>query len=69
ETPEQMALAAAYAEGLACWRARDFAGARDCFARIADADRPAALFLQRTKKLIAQPPDPDWEPVFTLEGK
>lgn len=69
ETAEQMALAAAYAEGLACWRARDFAGARDSFARIADADRPAALFLQRTKKLIAQPPDPDWEPVFTLEGK
>ncbi|MFY9625644.1 MAG: adenylate/guanylate cyclase domain-containing protein [Rhodoplanes sp.] len=69
ETPEQMALAAAYAEGLACWRARDFAGARDCFARIADADRPAALFLQRIKKIVARPLDPDWEPVFSLEGK
>jgi adenylate cyclase len=69
ETPEQTARAAVYAEGLASWRARDFAGAARCFARTADADPPAALFLQRTQKLAERPPGPDWEPVFTLEGK
>ena len=69
ETPEQTARAAAYAEGLACWRARDFAGAASCFARTADADPPAALFLARVKQLAERPPGPDWEPVFTLEGK
>ena len=69
ETAEQTARAAIYAEGLACWRARDFVGAVRCFARIADIDPPAALFLRRAELLATQPPGPEWEPVFTLEGK
>ncbi len=69
ETPEQAAGAAIYAEGLACWRARDFAGAMRCFARTADGDPPAARFLLRAQQLTALPPGSDWEPVFTLEGK
>lgn len=63
------AAAAVYAEGLARWRARDFAGAASCFARVADRDPPSALFLERARRLAADPPGPDWEPVNTLEGK
>ncbi len=69
QTPEQSAHAAIYAEGLACWRARDFAGAAKCLERTAAEDPPAALLLKRAKVLVIHPPGPDWEPVFTLEGK
>jgi adenylate cyclase len=67
--PEQSAHAAIYAEGLARWRARDFSGAAVCFARIADSDPPSDRFLTRAKEFASHPPDPDWEPVCTLEAK
>jgi class 3 adenylate cyclase len=69
ETAEQKARAAAYGEGLARWRARDFAGAAESFGRVAAADPPSALFLERAQKFAKDPPGPDWEPVNTLEGK
>lgn len=69
ETAEQTAHAAAYAQALACWRSRDFAGAAAHFARIAGGDPPAARFLERAKTLAAYPPDATWEPVLKLEGK
>ncbi len=69
ETPEQAAKAAAYAEGLACWRAREFGRAADCFARFAAADPPSALFRDRAKRLADNPPPAEWEAVNTLEGK
>jgi adenylate cyclase len=68
-TAEQTACAELYARGLACWRARDFAGAIGCFARLADRDPPSALFLQRAKRLDFVPPGPEWEPINDLEGK
>ncbi|TPQ39111.1 adenylate/guanylate cyclase domain-containing protein [Bradyrhizobium guangdongense] len=68
-TPEQSLKAAAYAEGLACWRAREFGRAVDCFARMAATDRPSALFRERAKRLADNPPPPEWEPINTLEGK
>jgi class 3 adenylate cyclase/CHASE2 domain-containing sensor protein len=67
--PDDLAQAAAYADGLAHWRARDFAGAAECFARFAHADPAAAAFLARAKGLAAHPPEPNWEPVYRLEGK
>jgi adenylate cyclase len=69
ETSEQTARLAAYSKGLASWRARDFAGATQWFTSVADADRPSALFLERTQEMLLNPPGPDWEPVNTLEGK
>jgi len=66
---EQTARADVYARGLACWRARDFAGAIVCFARLADSDPPSALFLERAKRLDIAPPGPEWEPINNLEGK
>jgi class 3 adenylate cyclase/CHASE2 domain-containing sensor protein len=68
-TADQLAFAESYAEGLASWRARDFAGAAACFARFADTDPPSAAFLARAKVCVARPPGPDWEPVNVLEGK
>lgn len=66
---DQLALVATYAEGLARWRQRDFAGAAASFAPIADIDPPSAVFLGRAKLCVARPPGPDWQPVNVLEGK
>jgi adenylate cyclase len=68
-TPQQAEYAKTYAEGLARWRMRDFAGAAEFFARSADADPPSALFLQRAKEFARHPPGPDWEAVNSLEEK
>src|SRR6267142_6774450 len=69
ETPQQAAAAAIYAQGLAHWRTREFDAAAKCFERVADVDKPSALFLSRAKAFASQPPGPDWDPVTTLEGK
>jgi hypothetical protein len=68
-TPQQVAAATAYAEGLAHWRTREFGAAATCFARVADFDKPSALFLARARAFEGHPPDTDWEPVSTLEAK
>ncbi|WGR73478.1 MULTISPECIES: adenylate/guanylate cyclase domain-containing protein [unclassified Bradyrhizobium] len=69
ETAEQMKAAAGYAEGLAHWRAREFAKAADCFDQVAATDAPSALFAKRAKELATCPPSADWTPVNTLKGK
>jgi class 3 adenylate cyclase len=69
ETPQQVASAANYAEGLTRWRAREFDAAAAYFARAAGTDRPSALFLDRANAFAGNPPGPDWDPVSTLEGK
>ncbi|WP_342733719.1 adenylate/guanylate cyclase domain-containing protein [Bradyrhizobium sp. B117] len=69
QTAEQAKVAAAYAEGLTCWRAREFAKAADAFGGVAKIDPASALFAKRAKALSADPPSSDWTPVNTLEGK
>ena len=69
ETPQQVASAAVYAEGLAHWRRREFDAAAKCFARVAEVDKPSALFLGRANAFVSHPPGPDWNPVTRLEGK
>ena len=69
ENPAGCEHAQVYAAGLACWRKREFSAAAEAFARIADADPPSRLFMQRAGKLAQSPPPPDWEPINTLEGK
>jgi adenylate cyclase len=69
ESTDQTKLAAAYADGLACWRARDFAKAADAFGRMAGTDPASALFAKRAQAFAASPPPTDWTPVNTLEGK
>jgi class 3 adenylate cyclase/CHASE2 domain-containing sensor protein len=67
ESPEQKMRATTYAQALACWRARDFAGAAERFAAIAETDPPSGLFLKYATEFARRPPPPDWEPVTTLE--
>ncbi|QOG22186.1 adenylate/guanylate cyclase domain-containing protein [Bradyrhizobium sp. SEMIA] len=69
QSAKQAKVAAAYAEGLACWRAREFAKAADAFAKTANTDPTSALFAKRAQALAANPPPPDWTPVNALEGK
>ncbi|UQD74773.1 adenylate/guanylate cyclase domain-containing protein [Bradyrhizobium japonicum] len=69
ESAEQTKVATAYAEGLACWRAREFAKAAEAFDSVAKIDPASALFAKRAKALAANPPSPEWTPVNTLEGK
>ena len=68
-TPQQQEAAAAYAQGLAHWRARAFDLAAKCFASVASFDKPSALFLKRASICASHPPGTDWEPVNVLEGK
>ena len=69
ESAEQTKVATAYAEGLACWRAREFSKAAEAFDGVAKIDPASALFAKRAKALAANPPSPEWTPVNTLEGK
>lgn len=62
-TPEQLRLNAVYANGLASWRDKDYEGAAEKFATLADQDATAAFFLKRARGFIANPPPPDWKPV------
>jgi adenylate cyclase/guanylate cyclase len=67
--PSRRALVAAYAEGLAHWRAREFELAAQQFSRSADIDRPAALFRERARELVDNPPGADWDPIRSLQEK
>ncbi|MEO8651591.1 MAG: adenylate/guanylate cyclase domain-containing protein [Hyphomicrobiaceae bacterium] len=68
-TEDQRTVIASYADGLACWRSRDFPGAISHFERYAETDPPAQFFLQRCRKFIEQPPAADWQHIHTLESK
>ncbi|MET4389228.1 adenylate cyclase [Bradyrhizobium sp. F1.4.3] len=69
ESVEQKKVAAAYAEGLACWRAREFTKAVGAFEGTATLDPASALFAKRARQYASNPPSSDWTPVNTLEGK
>jgi class 3 adenylate cyclase len=67
--PELLSRAQAYGAGLTRYRARDFAGAAEKFALVANDDTPSALFLERVRQLAQQPPGADWEAVSAQEEK
>ena len=69
QSAEQSECAAAYAEGLARWRAADFAAAARSFARFADCDPPSARFLARAQRFAEDPPDSNWDPIKQLDEK
>lgn len=69
ESAGQTKVAAAFAEGLTCWRAQDFAKAAAAFEGVAEVDPASSMFAKRARALAATPPPPDWIPVNTLEGK
>ena len=69
ETEQQRQATAAYAEGLAHWRAHEFELAAQCFGRVADVDKPSAAFLARARGLATHPPGAEWEAVNALDRK
>jgi adenylate cyclase len=68
-TEEQTLLMQVYAEGLHCWRSRDFAGAGRNFERLSETDPPARFFLARCKHLVQERPGADWEHIHDLDRK
>jgi class 3 adenylate cyclase/CHASE2 domain-containing sensor protein len=69
ETPERQQAMAAYAEGLAHWRAREFGAAAASFGRVAPFDRPSAQFLKRASDYTRYAPGEDWDSVSALDSK
>ena len=68
-TEESTSLVEGYAEGLRCWRSKDFAGACRNFERLSETDPPTRFFLMRTRQLLQYPPPPGWDHIHTLEAK
>jgi adenylate cyclase len=66
ETEDQIARTERYGEGLALWRMGDIAAAAAMFACFADVDPPSARFLERLRKVEQDPPQKNWDPIFTL---
>jgi len=69
---EQHALCERYAEALARFRARDFAGAEERFAAalaIDAHDGPSRMLIARARALRASPPADGWEGVFDPPSK
>ena len=67
--PSHSAHARIYADGLARFRARDFASAADLFARAAAGDPPSALFMARALQLARCTPGADWDAINVLDEK
>ena len=67
----QQHAAGRFAEALACYRARDWAGAETLITEL-DAMAPHAfykLYLGRIRHFRASPPPPEWDGVFTFDVK
>jgi adenylate cyclase len=66
EAADRVACRDRYAEGLALWRAGDFAAAAAMFARFAAVDPPSARFLERSRTMAQGPPQENWDSISTL---
>jgi adenylate cyclase len=66
--PALLAVAAKFADGLARYRARDFAGALAIFEALGDDD-PSQTYIERCKQFIDEPPPPDWDGVWRMTEK
>jgi len=62
----------ASAQGLECYRRRDWGRAIACFEQVLrnrPADTPATLLVERCRSYQESPPGPDWDGVHRLEHK
>jgi class 3 adenylate cyclase len=57
-----------FAEGLALYRARRFAEAREAFLASPE-DPPSLVFAARCEAWVSRPPPEDWDGVFSIESK
>jgi adenylate cyclase len=69
---EQESLRTHYADGLAAYRARDWAAARRAFGAALEAvpgDGPSQALLERIAQFETHPPPPDWDGAWQMEHK
>jgi adenylate cyclase len=68
---EKTESATAFAEGLALYRAQEFARAQAIFAEIAaDAgDQVSELYVQRCREFLILPPEGEWDGVYVAKSK
>jgi hypothetical protein len=66
--PAWVARARKFEEGLALYRARDFAGARAIF-EANEVDPPSEVYVERCKLFEAEPPGADWDGVWRMKEK
>ena len=67
-TAGQLAAARRFEEGLALYRAREFARAREIFLELSD-DPPSKLYEQRCAEFLSEPPPQDWDGVWHMKEK
>lgn len=63
---------ASYEAGLACYRARDFAAAMNCFEQaLAERgeDPPSRIMIERCRQFLKAPPDADWQATNAMRVK
>ncbi|HZS00622.1 MAG TPA: CHASE2 domain-containing protein [Chloroflexota bacterium] len=70
--PARALVLAAYARGIAAYRARDWAAASEAFGEALDlnpADGPSLLYRARTQEYLAAPPPATWDGVYVATHK
>ncbi|MFL6813122.1 MAG: adenylate/guanylate cyclase domain-containing protein, partial [Bradyrhizobium sp.] len=61
-----------YVSGLAAYRTRNFAAAKNLFHQVLEArpsDQPARIMLQRCSQYLKSPPGEDWEATNAMKAK
>ncbi len=69
---EKQRVVALYQDGLAAYKQREFAVAKErCAAALAldPSDGPSKVCLHRVQEYLATPPPPDWDGVYALKSK
>ncbi len=70
--PDQMQLLETYNQGLALYKLRKFSEALAVFKKalsIVPGDGPSTEYVNRCEAYIKNPPDADWDGVFTMKTK
>ena len=69
---EKQRVVGLYLEGLAAYKRREFAAAKQLFEaalRLDSSDGPSKVYLHRTEDYLSAPPPPDWDGVYVLKSK
>ena len=69
---EKRRAADLFLEGLASYKNRDFAAAKDRFQAalaVDPSDGPSTVYLHRADEYLQAPPPPDWDGVYVLKSK
>ncbi len=71
-TPDRVRLVETYRDGLALYKQRDFAAAKQRFDAALDVDRrdgPSEVYRERAAAYLTNPPPADWDGVYELTSK